>query len=226
MVNQKSLTLPHHFRLIPLDYILIVDLDNTLFDTSSMDRSIFMPAIEQMRKHFTSQELADRAIRDIWTYPIDEVSRRHNIPDEIIEDFLRNLESENYTLDIKPFADYKTLNELDVEKILVTTGIESLQRAKISELGITDHFTDIYIDKVTDTHRIYKKGIFSKIVQESTYKSHQFWIIGDNGNAEIKAGRELGLKTIQRKKPDQTASEYADFTLHTFHELYPILASQ
>lgn len=209
-----------------MDCTLIVDLDNTLFDTSSMDRSIFLPAIEEMRKHFATKELADCAIRNIWTYPIDEVSKRHKIPDRIIEVFLHNLEFENYQLDISPFDDYKRLNELDAEKILVTTGIESLQRAKISDLGIEEDFTAIHIDKVTDTHRIYKKGIFSRIVAESKYKSHQFWIIGDNGNAEIKAGRELGLKTIQRKKPDQTASEYADFTLHTFHELQPILASQ
>ena len=209
-----------------MDYTLIVDLDNTLFDTSSMDRTMFMPAIEQMRKHFASQALADRAIRDIWTYPIDEVSRKYDIPDPIIEDFLRNLEAVEYNLDISPFEDYKILKEINAEKIMVTTGIESLQRAKISELGIADDFTAIYIDKVTDTHRIYKKGIFSKIVQESTCKGHQIWIIGDNGNAEIKAGRELGLKTIQRKMPDQIASEYADFTLHTFHELHPILASQ
>ncbi len=189
-----------------------------------MDRSIFLPAIEQMRKHFASQELADRAIRDIWTYPIDEVSKKHHIPDQIIEDFLRNLESENYKLEISPFDDYKRLKEINAEKILVTTGIESLQRAKISELGIEGDFTDIYFDKVTDDHRIYKKGIFNKIVQESKYKRHQFWIIGDNGNAEIKAGRELGLKTIQRIKPDQIASEYADYAIHTFHELESTLA--
>ncbi len=55
------------------------------------------------------------------------------------------------------------------------------------------------------------------------YKCVWYYIIGDNPDAEIKAGNELNFKTIQILKKNVERGSNADFYIKTFKELNLIL---
>ena len=106
----------------------------------------------------------------------------------------------------------------------MTTGFKPLQEAKIQALHLEEKFEQIHIDDILATDRIYKKGIFSKILSSAPYLPSDVYIIGDNPDSELKAGKELGCSTIQLAKFGQTKSVFADHYIHSYHDLDPIFA--
>lgn len=61
------------------------------------------------------------------------------------------------------------------------------------------------------------------IITSHPTESNQIWVIGDNPQSVLKAGHELGLRTIQRIKDKKTPSIYAEFTIQSFAELETII---
>ena len=90
-------------------------------------------------------------------------------------------------------------------------------------MGIENDFTEIFVDDPSEKNRIYKKGIFQKIIQKSKKLPNQIWVIGDNSESEIKAGNELGLRTIHRLKEGEGKSTKAEYGIHSFAELQKII---
>ena len=104
-------------------------------------------------------------------------------------------------------------------KILVTSGVVNLQQAKLDALGISDDFNEVIIDDLYKKNRPGKKDIFSGIASKYKLKPEQVWIVGDNPDAEITAGNELGMVTVLRINPGGKPSAKATHTIHSFHEL-------
>ena len=49
------------------------------------------------------------------------------------------------------------------------------------------------------------------------------YLIGDNPESEIKAGKKLGMRTIQRKSDSKVSSKYSDYEIESFEELKEII---
>ena len=206
--------------------MLIVDLDDTLFETRSIAPSTFKPAlepIERFGKAHYSADLFQKMVEDLWSYPFDLVAGKYGIPLAIQDEFYKILATMNYQLNINPFNDYKALKEIDRRKILVTTGVRKLQEAKIDSLEIESDFEAIFIDDPKDEARKHKIGWFRDIIGRYRSSPSEIWVIGDNPEAELKAGKTLGMRTVQRLKQHGTRADTADHAIRTFFELKAII---
>lgn len=206
--------------------LLIVDLDDTIFETKSMNPKIFQPVMDIIEDYFTTHFGATKTqtvLADMWKFPFDVVVKKHAIPTIIQDQITRKLDSLEYELNISVFDDYAYLKQLTYPKILVTTGFPKLQYTKLKALNITDDFEAIYIDNPLDKNRKYKQGIFQEIQARKGIESQHTWVIGDNPNSELIAGSNLGMRTIQRLKRGEDKASFVDYGISTFRELGQIL---
>lgn len=206
--------------------LLIFDLDDTIFETKSIGQHHVAPILDRFKitaeQFYKSDEIAI-IISDLWKFPFDFVASKYQFDDLLCEQFSASVNDLEYKLDIQPFKDFYHAKNIVAKKILVTTGFKKLQKAKIKALNIQQDFEAIFFDEVNEPNRKHKKGIFSDILKSSKLRSESTFVIGDNPNAELKAGRELGVTTVQVAKFDQPKSEYTDYLISDFKELNTIL---
>ena len=205
--------------------MLILDLDDTIFKTNSMKPEIFESAIIIIQNYYKEEgeEKANEVIKELWKFPFDHIAQKYRIPQNIQADFFRALDEINYQLDIRTFEDYAELQQVEKRKILVTTGFRKLQEAKIRALKIENDFEAIFIDDPREKNRAFKKGIFENILKKEALQPATVWVIGDNPDSELKAGKALGMKTIQRLKREDTEIRNADYAIQTFRGLKIII---
>ena len=206
--------------------MLILDLDDTIFLTSSMDPKIFGSALKVIESYNQEESTlnTESLINELWSEPIDSVFDHYSIPKEIKNEFYREISRINYTeLKIEPFNDYSEIRKYKMDKILVTTGLSELQNAKIDALDIRNDFAKIFIDDPRIKPRNTKFKIFQEILKSTNKSPDQIWVIGDNPNSEIEAAYKLGLNTIQRKSITKIKSKMTKYYISNFNELDKIL---
>lgn len=207
--------------------MLIIDLDDTIFSTKSMNQQIFAHPISVLEQHYLNNEPNvnhKELIAEAWTIPIDQVFNKYKTPEQVISNFYQAISNIDYQeLKIATFDDYAVIPFIPLRKILVTTGLRELQLAKITALGIESHFESIYIDDPRDEPRQHKVDIFRQILNDTRFLAENVWVIGDNPDSEIKAGKTLNMKTIQRRSPSKNSSSYADYEIDSFEELRSII---
>jgi putative hydrolase of the HAD superfamily len=209
-----------------MNKLIILDLDDTVFETESITHESVNSILEKFKNiaiHKYGSKLINQIISEFWKFPFDFIAEKYQFDDEVKLEFAKSISKANFTFNIKPYKDFEIFKSIGCEKILVTTGFEKLQLVKINSLGIKELFSEIYIDDILDLNRIYKKGIFAKILNERNIEHDQVYIIGDNPESEIKAGYELGLQTIQVVKLEQKKSKYANYIIQDFNELTEII---
>lgn len=203
--------------------MLILDLDDTLFETSSINPQLFHLPLSLIQNYYAanaSRELADKVITELWSNPLDKVFATYGTPKAIIAEFYQKIgEIDFRQLSIQPFVDYEALRSLPQRKRLVTTGLKELQQAKIEALGIATDFEAVYIDDPRLQPRTSKIDIFKAILLETQLEPSAIWVIGDNPESEIKAGKTLGMKTVQRVSKSKGNAGLADYVIHSFEEL-------
>jgi putative hydrolase of the HAD superfamily len=209
-----------------MNQLLIFDLDDTIFETKSISKKSVKPIFDKFEslliKKF-GKETTEQIIPQLWKFPFDFVAQKYKFNNNLNSEFARLVNEYEYQLNIKTFEDFGVVQNLEQEKILVTTGFLKLQNAKIRDLGIKEVFSEIYIDAILDPKRIHKKGIFKSIILEKDINPELIYVIGDNPNSELKAGFELELNTIQVSKFGQEKSQYAGHCITDFNELITIL---
>jgi putative hydrolase of the HAD superfamily len=182
---------------------LILDLDDTIFPTNSINPLIVKPFFDCLEEFndVLSEEEFQNAKNELWKRPFHIVAQDFGFSNNMINRSLEVLNSLEFSLDIQPFDDYKYLKNIELDKFLVTTGITKLQIAKIDGLKIKNDFKEIIIDDPT-INGGGKTKVFSTIMQKYNFLPNELLIIGDNPESEIKAGIELGINTllIERKK--------------------------
>lgn len=206
--------------------MLIVDLDDTIFPTKSMPSSLFKVAIDNISSYVLSntEHNVESLIADLWSRPVDVVCHAYGLPDDVLRRFYLDIEKIDFSrLPIEVYPDYKELLKVPHSRALVTTGLRKLQEAKIVALQIRSDFEEIHIDDPRTAPRYGKKKIFEKIMLERNLGPTDVWIIGDNPDSEIKAGRELGMNTIQRRAMGKRISELSDFVISSFSEVQRIV---
>jgi putative hydrolase of the HAD superfamily len=204
---------------------LILDLDNTIFRTRSIDKKVFDPFFEHLAyglKSTHDSRVIETIIKDLWDFSWDVVIERHKISAPLFYrslDFLDNMKLE---LKISTDDDYAVLKSIDLPKFLVSTSLTSLQKAKIEALGIANDFQKIVIN---DTFKKpgNKKEIFKELVREFNLVPERTFVVGDNADSEIKAGNELGMVTIQILRYGVVKGDNAQYYVRSFGELPKIL---
>ncbi len=206
--------------------MLLLDLDDTLFETATIDARVFDPAkkiIEDYALPLFGAEKFAQMVTQLKQLPFDVVAKHYQFPTTLSEQFYHTIESISYAFNIAPFPDYPALQQLPHPKILVTTGFPKVQQAKIDALQIASDFEAIYIDNPFDPQRKFKRGIFSAILSSYHLAPQQVWAIGDNPASELQAARALGINTIQRKTSHHLPWDEADGFIHSFEELAALL---
>lgn len=201
--------------------LLIVDLDDTIFPTSALDNSLFEKAIslvEEFSESKNSNSSLKDMLFDLRSYSFDVAAKKHQFPESLKREFILAIEGIEKNLDIVTYPDYSFLKALDYPKVLVTTGFEKFQRHKIQCLGIQSDFEKIYIDDPNSPQRIFKKGIFSKIIEERKLETQDVWVIGDNPQSELVAGKELGMNTVLRRNKFEKNSS-VDYEINSFKDI-------
>jgi putative hydrolase of the HAD superfamily len=208
-----------------IDKALILDLDDTIFSTKSMDHKLFEPffndLIQRLKFSFDST-IIENIIKDLWEIPMDSVIKKFQIPAKIMLDSLKTLNNLDINLEISPFPDYQYLKGTLTPRFLITTGITNLQKAKIKGLKIENDFTEIIInDTIIDSRT--KKDLFIELVQKYELIPENTYVVGDNPDSEIAAGNDLNMITIQILRANVKKGDNARYYIKSFDELAMIM---
>jgi len=204
---------------------LILDLDDTIFQTRSMDPKIFEPFFKHLalnlKPNFDSKTI-DAISHDLWQNTWDKVIHKYGIPLPSIMESVKLLEKLELNLKIVPYPDYNFIKNFTGRKFLVTTSLTSLQVSKIKALKIENDFEKIVINdtfKETKT----KHDIFKELVSEFNLKPETTFVIGDNAASEIEAGNQLNMITIQILREGVVKGNNARYYIKSFEELREVL---
>lgn len=202
--------------------LLVVDLDDTLYDVQSIGLEAYRPALSEVDKYLEQfpKSGQEEFYYQFRHFAFSHVAKNFNLPQRLIESYYEGLRSIPFDFNIRVFDDYEELKKLAARMILLTTGIPNIQMAKITSLGISQDFDEILIDDPSVKPRISK---WEHLLQITKRYSGSIWVIGDNPEAELQAGKSLGLNTVQRLKADIPCSTYADHCIQTFRELPSII---
>lgn len=205
---------------------LILDLDHTIFQTSTIDKKAVEPFFNHLLTNLTPlfpKKIIENIADDLWKVSWDVVIDRYDIPKEIFAKSVTALESTPFTLEITAYPDYQFLKDYAASKFLVTTGLTSLQQAKIKALNIENDFIKIIInDRLIETRT--KRDIFRELMTQYDLDPQKTYVVGDNPQAEIQAGNDLNLITIQILRDDVIKGHNAKYYIHSFEELQDIIA--
>jgi putative hydrolase of the HAD superfamily len=204
---------------------LILDLDYTIFQTNTIDKKVFKPFFDHLITQIEplySDEKIEGIVNDMWKDSWDVVIERYQIPKTLFNRSIQLLENDSLDLKISTYSDYEIIKNYRKDKFLVTTGLTSLQNAKINALEIQNDFNKIIInDRLIETKT--KVDIFKELLDEHDLVPENTFVIGDNPTSEIHAGNQLNLKTIQILRKGISKGDNADFYIYSFDELDGIL---
>lgn len=207
---------------------LFLDLDDTVYDTASLDKSTFQKPLSIFEEYYGSKSnILQLVVSDFWKIPLPEIQEKYKIPSRIIHAFRKQMSKCSFSLDINTFLDYQYLNRIECNKYLITTGFRNLQNAKIDALNIRDDFVSISIDDLSyGIKSTGKKRIFSEIIDRYSLNRENIFVIGDNLNSELLAGKKLGLTTVQRvgsTDNNNFNNSFVDHQICSFKDLQPLL---
>lgn len=203
---------------------IIFDLDMCILDTHTLKGPFFKPVLDALYDSDLSQELKDKVEYQLWTTSLDDTVDLFSLAESVAEpmrDAYRNIEVPD---GIKSFGDEKYIGNLDVQKILVTTGYKKFQEAKIHKLQIADLFDEIVIDALDyREERRGKKKIFEELLKKYGWQKEEVLVVGDNPLSELGAAKALGIRTIQTVRPTVKKWDEADYHIVSFSELEGIV---
>lgn len=175
--------------------VLILDLDNTIYLVSSIGDKLFKSLFELIEQSGEFSGNIDELKAEIMRRPFQFVAHDFAFSDKLREAGIKHLVSLTYPDQIRPVENYEIIRTIPVTKFLVTTGFTTLQNSKIDQLGIRNDFEKIHIidpGKTVQTKRDY----FKQILVKYKLKTDEVLVLGDDLNSEIKAAKELGIKTV------------------------------
>ncbi len=174
---------------------IIFDLDNTIYPVSQIGQKLFLTLFKLIEENGNHKNELNEIKSEIMRRPFQAVAKDFGFSEILTQACLKLLSNLTYNSKILPYADYYFAKKLECLKFLVTTGFTNLQLSKIHNLGINNDFQEIFIVDPTITS-LTKMDIFKEISISYKLNSEELLIIGDDLNSEIKAGEDLGIKTI------------------------------
>lgn len=208
-----------------IDAALILDLDDTIFQTRSMDKKLFEPFFTHLTASLRgdfSDQVIEAIINDLWQNTWDVVIRKYGIPRPIILKSIQVLNDLELDLNISPYPDYAFIKDLQCPKFLVTTSLTTLQVKKIKALDIEQDFLKIVINDPFKESKT-KLDIFRELMHEFKLVPGKTYVIGDNPDSEILAGNALNMVTVQILRNNTIKGDHANYFIKSFNELADIL---
>lgn len=191
---------------------IIFDLDNCLSAASEVGADLLAPvfeAIRQTNRGTLSDAALERAFNECWYDSLDVVARRHGFSEEMLMAGWKVYAAVEVREPMTGYGDLSILAELPAPLFLVTSGFRRFQASKIRALGIGHLFSETHIDALDEAGRRGKKAIFETILERHGFKADEVLVVGDNADSEIKAGRQLGMPTVQILRPGVSRSANA-----------------
>lgn len=174
---------------------IIFDLDNTIYPVSQIGQKLFLSLFTLIEENGNHNIKLNEIKSEIMRKPFQAVVKDFSFSEILTQDCIKLLSNLTYNDRIHPFADYFFTKKIECLKFLVTTGFTKLQLSKIHCLEIKNDFHEIFIVD-PEISSLTKKDYFKEIITRYKLNSEELLIIGDDLNSEIKAGKELGIKTI------------------------------
>ncbi len=206
---------------------IIFDLDNCLVPGNAIGPAAYEPAFDAIRKA-NNGTLSDAklaaALDEMWRHSVDDVAQRHGFSPGMLAAGWAVFARLEARAPMQGYPDLGVIADLPVPRFLVTTGFRRLQESKIAALGLRVHFMEVRIDVVDEPGRKGKQQLFHEIQQAHQFASRQVLVVGDNADAEIRAGNNLGMTTVQILRAGVPFGSNAAHHIHGLQELQRFLA--
>jgi putative hydrolase of the HAD superfamily len=174
---------------------VIFDLDNTIYSVYSIGESLFAPLFDLIEQDGTQMKNIDKLRDDVMRRPFQHIANDYQFSDALTTRCIALLKQLVYNAPIAPFEDYAIVQQLPVDKFLVTTGFPNMQQSKIDSMGLQKDFLEIHIVDPSTSNKT-KKEVFVDILQQHRYAKEEVLVVGDDLNSEIKAAQELGIDAV------------------------------
>ena len=206
---------------------LIFDLDKCIADPYSGPLGergeIVTDVLEVLQNNEVSEEMRKVISKEIYRYGIDNIIHWHNF-----QHFADMIKAVYRPLIVPPgmvvYPDFEFVKELNIKKVLVTTGMQIHQQSKIDTLGLAPFFTETIINSPDNTlERRTKKNVLVRLMNKFNLLPHEVTVIGDRADDELIAGKELGMVTVQTLRPGVVKAEGFDYYIESFAELPQII---
>jgi len=205
---------------------VIYDLDETILPASAVPDDTFNSLFEAIRNAndgTLDEDKLEEALKAMRRLSVDVVAADYGFSDAMNEAAKDALLHTKYELELSTYDDFPVIRTIPGKRYLVTTGVPNLQQAKVDSLFTQDDFDGVFVDDIYQESRVGKKGLFKQIAEDAGISATQVWIVGDNPNAEIKAGNELGMNTVHIARPGVKPSNLAKYQVQTFEELKTLI---
>jgi putative hydrolase of the HAD superfamily len=194
---------------------LLIDLDNTIFPVPQIGHTLFAPLFKLIEEDGTVVDELDKIKDEVMRRPFQQVAKDHHFSEHLTIKGIELLKTLAYNGTIEPYKDFELIQNLPVDKFLVTTGFRKMQQSKVDRLGLANYFKEIHIIDPTTTKQV-KKDVFSEIQHRHGYAPEDMLIVGDDLHSEIKAAHELGIDAVwydkeQRYEPVAGVKKIRDF---------------
>lgn len=208
---------------------IVFDLDNTLFDPTTIPLDLIAPAEQAAREANVGAEAVpvkhlEAALVQSRREAFSLVAKAYGLPTGIANAW-RAVSS---CLEVKgPLQLYDdvlpALECLREKKLLLTSGFRRMQQSKIAALGIERFFESVYIDEVRNGVTRGKLQVLREILDEWGLKACEVLIVGDSAESEIAAGNQLGMPTVQILRDGVRRTPDAKYHIKSLMELPKII---
>lgn len=206
---------------------ILFDLDMCILDTYSLKKKggdFFEPVLTPLKSSNLSPELKLKIEKQLWTTSLDDTAKLLNIPQDLVERMRYAYTQIEVPDGIRSYGDENYLKELNVKKILVTTGFRRFQETKVEKLHISSLFDEIIYDELDiPEKRLGKKSIFQEILDKNSWDKSEVLVVGDNPHSELGIAKLMGIKTVQTLRPTIMRWNEADYYITSLYDLRQIL---
>ncbi|KAA9325603.1 HAD family hydrolase [Adhaeribacter soli] len=201
---------------------IILDLDNTLFPTSSIGDELFAPLYKLIEEDGNFSGDLETIKQEMTRRPFQKLAPEFGFSRELTEQGIALLNKLQYNKPIALFEDYEVLKNFPCQKFLVTMGFKKMQESKVKQMGIKPDFEEIHIIDPQFTDQT-KKDIFLDIIARHGFKPDEVLVIGDDPDSEMADARDLGLDAVLYDKMNFNLGLKQYFRITDYKELEPFL---
>lgn len=211
--------------------VAVFDLDNTLYDATTMPDEVLAPAIAAVRRANAGPDgipadVLEAAIQSARRLGFLQVAERHALPASLRAAWRAAYQELAVTTRLSTYPDVlPCLEALELTRVLLTTGFRRMQESKIAALDIAHLFQAIYIDALDQGVGPGKQRLLQEMLETYHCRAREVLVIGDSAENEIAAGNALGAITVQMLRPGIVFSDAAQYHLTTLAELPRLLAT-
>jgi putative hydrolase of the HAD superfamily len=208
---------------------ILFDLDNCLAPADELGQAFLLPVFQAIRQanHGTlSDETLEIASAECWFQPFDFVAQKYRFTEVMTKAGWNAYSALEVADPMVGYPDLPFLSNIDARRFLVTSGFRRLQQSKIEALGIGSLFEAVIIDAIDEPERSGKEKIFHDILVTYALDPECVFVVGDNPDSEIKAGKNLGLVTVQILRPNVVRGKNADHYISSLKEIPALMHSE